>query len=222
MKILVSDDHALVRQGLNAILLHLEPGACLLEAEDAQGVMQQVEAEDDLDMILLDLFMPGANGFELLQRVCNRRPDTPVVVLSASNDPTHMRNSLDCGAAGYIPKSASPRVMLSALQLVMAGGIYVPPDMLKKPETDSGGQMADFSVAVTNYPSGLTERQKEVLILLGEGKSNKEIARDLDLSENTVKIHVRDVLKVLGVNNRTKAAMLAHEISIRTGHPASS
>ena len=206
MHILVSDDHALVRKGLITILRQMDSTSHIREAANAGDVMRVIDKEPQVDMILLDLFMPGANGFDLLLAVCNRRPDTPVVILSASEDPGHMRKALDFGAMGYIPKSTSPAVMSSALHLIMVGGVYVPPNLLTPtvhPRVAAAWEQSDRSTEVED----LTERQREVLNLLTEGKSNKEIARALELSPNTVKIHVRDVLKTLGVNNRTKAAL---------------
>ena len=123
-----------------------------------------------------------------------------------------MRKALDLGAAGYIPKSAGMGVMLSALRLVLAGGIYVPPNLLHTQAAPDPASVTEAAAALS--PDGLTGRQREVLRLLGEGKANKEIARELDLSENTVKIHVAAVLKALGVNNRTKAAMVARRLGM--------
>jgi DNA-binding NarL/FixJ family response regulator len=206
LKALVADDHALLRTGLIHALSRLEATLTAYEASDADEVMRLVNAHPDLDLILLDLFMPGANGFDLLSRVCVAANRAPVVVLSASDDPDHMRKALDCGAAGFIPKSAAPEVMLSALGLVLAGGIYVPPDLVHAPPpVEAEGSHLDSS-------SGpLTARQGEVLRLMGQGRSNKQIARDLALSENTVKIHVAGILRALGAANRTEAVMLARD-----------
>jgi len=212
MRFLVADDHELVRKGLIGALRQLEQEAELVDVEDAGQTLEAVRGGEAYDLILLDLFMPGADGFELLGEVCNICPDTPTVVLSASEEPLHMRKALDLGAAGYIPKSAGMEVMLSALRLVLAGGIYVPPDLLRKPAAPDPVSVAEAAAALP--PDGLTGRQREVLSLLGEGKANKEIARELDLSENTVKIHVAAVLKALGVNNRTKAAMVARQLGM--------
>lgn len=206
MKALVADDHALLRAGLIQALSRLDATPTIHEASDANEVMCLVKAHPDLDLILLDLFMPGANGFELLSRVCDAANLAPVVVLSASDDPNHMRKALDCGAAGFIPKSAAPGVMLSALGLVLAGGVYVPPDLVHAP---TPVKTEDTHLDSSSGP--LTARQAEVLRLMGQGRPNKQIARDLDLSENTVKIHVAAILRALGAANRTEAVMLARD-----------
>ncbi len=209
MKVLVADDHALLRTGLVDALSRLDPEPTAYEAADAEEVMRLVSARPDLDLILLDLFMPGANGFELLSRVCAAAAGVPVVVLSASDEPGHMRKALDCGAVGFIPKSTGREVMLSALGLVLAGGTYVPPELVLAPPTQEHG-----SLPLHGFGSGvatLTARQKDVLRLIGQGRSNKQIARDLDLSENTVKIHVAGVLRALEAANRTEAVMRARE-----------
>jgi len=205
MKALIADDHALLRVGLTSALAQLGDGPPVcLEAEDASQVMETLSVHPDLDLVLLDLFMPGANGFELLSNVCNTAADAPVVVLSASEDTAHMRKALDCGASGFISKSAPRDVMISALRLVLAGGIYVPPDLVRAQLQDVGNGPAGEIAA-----AALTARQRDVLKLLGLGRSNKQIARELDVSENTVKIHVAAILRALGAANRTEAVAVA-------------
>jgi DNA-binding NarL/FixJ family response regulator len=162
----------------------------------------------DLDLILLDLFMPGANGFELLSQVCGSATAAPLVVLSGSEDVAHMRKALDCGAAGFIPKSAPRAVMLSALRLVLAGGVYLPPELMQAPPPSAARNAAPDNLGA------LTERQREVLMRLSQGLSNKQIARDLGLSENTVKVHVAAILRALGASNRTEAALQARALGI--------
>jgi DNA-binding NarL/FixJ family response regulator len=216
LKTLVADDHALLRTGLIEALSRLDSEPTAYEASDAEQVMHVLSAHPDLDLILLDLFMPGANGFELLSRVCGAAAGAPVVVVSASDDTAHMRKALDCGAAGFVPKSTARDVMVSALGLVLAGGIYVPPELVHAPPPDQGGP-------ATLGPQGgtatLTARQQAVLRLIGQGRSNKQIARDLGLSQNTVKIHVAGVLRALGAANRTEAVMLAREWGFDFSHP---
>lgn len=215
MRFLVADDHEIVRKGLISALREFDPQAEIKGVNNAEETRNAVCCGMSYDLILLDLIMPGSNGFELLRDVCNKCMDTPVVVLSGSGDPLNMRKSLDLGAAGYIPKSAGLEVMLSALRLVLAGGSYVPPDMLINSNMLSAVPAED--IAKSKSLAELTSRQREILGLLGEGKSNKEIARQLNLSEHTIKVHVAAVLKVLGVNNRTKAAMVAREFGLVAG-----
>lgn len=201
MRVLVADDHALLRTGLIHLLRQLHGDLTAFEAADAAAALDAVHAHPDLDLILLDLFIPGANGFELLTQVCRFATGTPVVVLSSSEERGHMRKALDCGAVGFIPKSAVPEVMLSALRLVLEGGEYVPPDLLEGPSYTASQANAAL----------LTARQRDVLRLVGQGQSNKQIARVLNLSENTVKIHVASILRSLGAANRTEAVMLARQ-----------
>ena len=216
MRILLADDHALVREGLVLTLSALMPDTHFIEAQSAEEVRAAMTDGAAFDLILLDLFMPGTDNFSLLTELCHEDPDLPVVVLSGSTDPTHMRKALDLGASGYIPKSSTGEVMLSALRLVLAGGIYVPPDMLRLPaeaprEAAGKARQAMAADGQAEIRLQLTGRQLDVLACLAEGKSNKQIARDLDLSENTVKIHVAAILRALNVNNRTQAAMAARE-----------
>lgn len=215
MRFLVADDHEIVRKGLISALLELDHQAEIKGVNNAEETRSAIGCGKSYDLILLDLIMPGSNGFELLRDVCNDCMDTPIVVFSGSGDPLHMRRSLDLGAAGFVPKSAGMEVMLSALRLVLAGGIYVPPDVLNKPNVSSAIPAKDIAKGISF--GDLTSRQQEILGLLGEGKSNKEIAWQLNLSEHTIKVHVAAVLRVLGVNNRTKAAMVARELGLVTG-----
>jgi len=212
--LLLADDHALVREGLKHTLADLTASVEFVEAATAGEVADILGRNQAVDLALLDLVMPGSDGFSLLTRVCNSYPDLPVVILSGSADPLKMRKALDIGAAGFICKSATAEVMLSALRLVLAGGIYLPPDMLKTPSAPEGLNRAPMTGPdASQRPSSaaLTTRQREVLERLVEGKSNKQIARELELSDNTVKIHVAAILRTLGVDNRTQAAIAARE-----------
>lgn len=217
MLLLLADDHHLVREGLRHTLRELASGVEFVEAATADEVATRLTENDPIDLALLDLVMPGSDGFGLLNRVCDAYPDLPVVILSGSADPAKMRKALDIGAAGFITKTATADVMLSALRLVMAGGIYVPPDTLNAtlsmPPSHAVAE-APPATPTTDVHRALTGRQRDVLQRLGQGKSNKQIARELDLSENTVKIHVAAILRALGVDNRTQAAVLARERGI--------
>ncbi len=210
LNVLVADDHALVRTGLIDALSRLDSQLRVYEAADATEVIDRLGAAADLDLILLDLFMPGANGFELLSRVCGVAGSVPVVVLSASDSAAHVQKSLDCGASGYLSKASARDLLISALRLVLAGGVYVPAELtiaVCQPAQAPAGHMTQPGTACI----GLTARQQQVLKLLGRGWSNKQIARELGLSDNTVKVHVAGLLRQLRANNRTEAVMLAQQ-----------
>lgn len=213
MKILVVDDHVLIREALRGVLRELKGEATvIIEAPDARQAMRQIEQNGDVELILLDLGLPDRDGFEMLAELATRYPAVPVVVLSAYHDRDRITKALDLGAIGFIPKSAQREVMLSAFNLIFAGGIYVPPEILGRHEPAAvPGQAAPApsSRRIMGSELGLTERQIEVLALIMLGKSNKAICRALDLAEPTVKVHVSAILKALKVSNRTEAVIAA-------------
>jgi DNA-binding NarL/FixJ family response regulator len=214
MKILIADDHELFRDGLRHVLDQLGGALTIVEASDFTQAIEAVGREGDIDIVLLDLAMPGMPWNEGLQRLKELLPEqTPIIVLSASDDRRHVLQAVNMGAAGFIPKTSSSRVMLSALKLVLSGGVYLPPALLEQGShgLDGSGPMASESAV-----SFLTPRQREVLALLGQGKSNKEIARVLQLAEGTVKLHVTAILKALNVNNRTRAVVAASQLGLTT------
>jgi len=209
MKILIADDHELFREGLRQILGQLVDGLTIVEAADFPQTVAAVERERDIDAVLMDLAMPGGMWRETLTAVRERLPEAaPIIILSASDDRRHVLEAINLGAAGYIPKTSSGRVMISALQLVLAGDIYLPASLLGQ-----GGDLGD-TAPQGGAASFLTPRQGEVLNLLRTGQSNKEIARVLKLAEGTVKLHVTAVLKALGVNNRTRAVVAAAKLGL--------
>lgn len=162
--------------------------------------MSLLEEQPDLDLIILDLAMPGMQGFDALSEFGRKRPELPVIVLSSSENPQDVRRALALGALGYVPKSANQTVLLSAIRLVMDGNLYIPPLIL-----DDAGQAAPYERS-SRASVPLTARQIEVLAMLSEGKPNKAIAAALTLSEKTVKAHVTAIFKTLNVINRTQAA----------------
>jgi DNA-binding NarL/FixJ family response regulator len=222
MKILLIDDHVLIREALQGILKELRPDATVLEASNCSQGMRLAEEHADLEVILLDLNLPDGDGFNLLAELRELYPAVSIVVLSATNDRDKVMRALDLGAVGFIPKSTQRAVMLSGLELTLSGGIYIPPEILAREELPSSPALKQFATdrsRVSPRDLGMTERQGEVLALIMQGKSNKEICRVLDLSESTVKNHVGRILKALKVHNRTEAvvAIVSHE---RTrGHP---
>ncbi len=209
MKFLVVDDHALIRDAMQAVLQQQQPGAevlCAVTAAEARAVVVQ---HADLDLALLDLQLPDSDGLELLAEWRDERPTMAVVVLSGSNDPAAVRAALICGASGFISKSDSREVLVRALALVMAGGVYVPSFALN---SLAAAAPPAGSSAAPGAPSpeslGLTARQLEVLALMLEGRSNKLIARELNLAEATVKNHVTALLRALSVVSRTEAVVV--------------
>lgn len=212
MKLLIVDDHAILREGLVALLRQFEQGAEVMQASDTAEGLRLAEAHPDLDVVFLDLNIPDQGGMDLIPIFAKRFPQLPVIVLSSSEDPNDVRLALKSGAVGYVPKSASPKNILSALRLVLAGEIYVPPLMVDIAPVVNGGS----SRAVSEAGERLTERQTEVLQQICRGLSNKEISRTLELSEKTTKSHITAIFKVLGVVNRTQAAAAARRAGIVT------
>jgi DNA-binding NarL/FixJ family response regulator len=211
MKILVVDDHVLIREALRGVLQELNGDTTVLEAVDGRRAMGIVAEHADLGLILLDLNLPDRDGFAVLSELQERYPAIPVVVLSAKQDRNSVAKALDLGALGFIPKSGQRDVMLSALRLVFAGGVYIPPEILTREGGTPGPNPILSRLGVSGHvtPSklGLSERQLDILALLMQGKSNKAICRILNLAEPTVKNHVTAVLKALKVTNRTEAVI---------------
>lgn len=199
MKMLCVDDHAVMRQGLAALLMGAGAADAVVEAASLAEGLAAAGAASDLDAVLLDLQLPDVEGVAGVAAFVALNPTLPIIVISASEAAGDVRAALEAGALGYVPKSASPETLVSAVRLVMAGGIYVPPLMLR-----AGADGADGAGV-----AALTPRQREVLAALGAGLSNKEIGRRFELSEKTVKVHVGAILKALGVANRTQAARAA-------------
>lgn len=221
MKILIADDHELFRDGLRHVLTQLDGTVSIVEACDYPQAITLAETESDVGIVLLDLGMPGMPWSEGLQNLRKTLPsDVPIIVLSASDDRRHVLQAVNLGAAGFIPKTSSSRVMLSALKLVLSGGVYLPPALLDQ-SSDNALSEPIGNAGQENNASFLTPRQREVLTLLGQGKSNKEIARVLQLAEGTVKLHVTAILKALNVNNRTRAVVAASQLGLTKTDTAS-
>lgn len=224
MRILIADDHRLIVEGVKLKLAELGPGTDFVTAMDMAELREAIHAPEasSLSLALIDLAMPGVQGSEHLTEVIEHLPKVPVMVLSGSEDGALMKSLLAMGVQGFIPKAYSPDVMLSAVRLVLSGGIYVPPLLLQ--ERVDGAVPAPAPVATQAAPGGadsleerlrklLTERQIDVLRLLSQGKPNKLIARDLGISEGTVKIHLAAIFRALNVRNRVEAVVASRRIS---------
>lgn len=207
MKILVCDDHPVFREGLRDALAEL--AAEVVEAADCESALRRVADDPGIELVLLDLALPGADGWTAFRALRARHPTVPVVIVSASDEPADMRRALDEGAAGFVPKSASLEVLRGALRLVLAGGVYVPTAALAA--APAGSATAPRRRARADQ---LTPRQIEVLVLLSRGLTNREIAGALGIAEGTVKTHVRTLFEVLDVSNRTEAALVMGELGL--------
>jgi two-component system, NarL family, nitrate/nitrite response regulator NarL len=213
LKLLVIDDHPLVREGVAAALTSLDEDTRVLAARDGEEGMTLAAANPDLDLVLLDLALPGMSGFGLITRLHERQPSLPVVVLSALEEPENVRQAINAGAMGFVPKSAAPHVLRDALKDVLDGNISVP---LRLQSSYTNGAGTDEALQPLPDVGQLTVRQLEVLSRVCQGKTNKQIATELGLSEKTVKAHVTSIFKVLGVVNRTQAVLAARRLGMLT------
>ena len=213
MKALIVDDHPLIQQAVSNVLRGLDPAAEIAVAGDCDSALEIAAAgAPEPDIVLLDLNLPGLSGIPALKRWRVRFPAMPVVILSALDDRQTVRAAIIAGAAGYIPKSSSNEIMRQAVSLVLAGGKYLPPEIVA-PTEDSRSAVSRRTLPASARPD-LTERQRDVLRLIAKGASNKHICRELGLAERTVKAHVSAVLRLLNVASRTQAAIEAVRLGL--------
>ncbi|HET9472189.1 MAG TPA: response regulator transcription factor [Usitatibacter sp.] len=215
MKVLMIDDHHLVRDGMRPVLERLAPPGERLEVLEASTFaagLAEVGRHADIELVLLDLRLPDVAGFDALARLQREHPELPVVVMSGEDEAGLVREALQRGALGYVPKSSRPAVILQALRLVLSGGTYVPREIMGGGE----GRPSPAGPASAGLASlGLTPRQAEVLPLLLAGKSNKQICRELGMAEGTVKSHVAAIFKALGVTTRVQAVLAVGKLGIK-------
>lgn len=205
LKILIADDHELFLDGLRMVLTDLDEEVSIETVHNHKELQEKADGKTPYDLILTDLAMPGMNWHESLRLVKEHYPETPIVVLSAVSDPENVMQAIDIGASGFIPKTSSSKIILSALYLVLSGGLYLPSELLN---------IAEKAEIVPENKGPLTPRQLDVLRLMGQSKPNKIIARELNLSEGTVKLHVTAILKALNVTNRTGAVIAGKEMGL--------
>lgn len=218
MRILIADDHRLIVEGVKTKLAELGADTEFSVAMDVNQLHHSLQHDPAPDLALIDLAMPGSDGHAHLAETIRRLPGVPVIVLSGSEDPALIKALLAMGVQGFIPKAYSPEVMLSAVRLVLCGGVYVPPMLLRDPGGTIGMAAAhDEATASASIEERLrkllTERQVDVLRLLSQGKPNKVIAHNLGISEGTVKIHLAAIFRALKVRNRVEAAVASRRIS---------
>jgi DNA-binding NarL/FixJ family response regulator len=206
MNVLIADDHPMVRDALKRTLLLVQPEAQVFEAADYAGALRVLQ-QHSLQLALLDLHMPGMERVEGLRRLRLLHPGVTMVVASGEDDPAVIRATLAAGAAGFLPKSEAPEVLQQALRLVLGGGTYMPAQALADLRHGAPPPRPDAS--------GLTPRQMDVLRCLMRGQPNKLIARELGLTEGTVKIHIAAILRVLQARNRTEAVVVARNLGLQ-------
>tara|TARA_B100000768_G_scaffold38838_1_gene37684 strand:- start:5588 stop:6265 length:678 start_codon:yes stop_codon:yes gene_type:complete len=213
MHTLIVDDHAFVCVGLKATLLDRLSDIKVSTASDGAKALD-ILLNDSIDLAVIDLFMPGGDGgFDFIDTVCQTYPKLPIIVLSASENPAHIRKCLDIGAKGFVTKSAPKEILFTAITKVLAGDRYIPSALLTA-QGDGGRGNSDLQASADNVTQLLTERQLEILALISKGLSNKLIARELFLSENTVKVHVSAILRALSLSNRTQAGLVGQKLEI--------
>lgn len=212
MKYLVVDDHSLIRDAMQSLLASIDAEARVLVAASAAQARALLAAEPGVDLALLDLNLPDANGLDVLAELRTSHPGLAVVMLSGERDTATVRRALDAGAAGFIPKTEPREVLVSALSLVLAGGVYVPREALGASPAAAVPSPSSGAPGPTPASLGLTERQIDVLALIMKGRTNKHICRQLNLAEPTVKNHVTAILRALKVTSRTEAVLAVTEL----------
>jgi DNA-binding NarL/FixJ family response regulator len=211
--LIIADDHPLFRAALREVVGRHIPGAQIVEVSSLDALQAAIADHPDSDMILLDLRMPGARGFSSLLYLRAEYPAVPIIVVSASEAASVVRRALDFGASGFIPKSASIETIGESLRTVLDGGISAP----RLPERRTTAEEQERELA--RRLSTLTPQQLKVLVMLAEGQSNKDIAGHLSITEATVKAHITGILRKLGIERRTQAAILAQRL-MQTGERA--
>jgi len=229
MRVLLIDDHPLILSALQLVIEGLSDNVSVVGLDSAAAAREALRADDAFDLVMLDLQLADADGFEVLEEFRAGYPALPVVVISASDRASDVIRAIDLGAMGFVPKRISTDMLSNALKLVMSGGIYVPPMAMSTSESQPvkaeqaparQEPAASFQPPASLDGLGLTPRQTDVLALLLQGLPNKLIARELGVSVDTVKDHVAAVLKALGVNSRTQAVLAVSQMAQR--QPASS
>ena len=220
MKVLLVDDHALVREGITILIQQTNGDAEVLQACNVDEAVAHAESSPEIEMVLLDLGLPGKSGLEGLELLRVMLPDAPIIVVSASEDPGDVQAALDAGAAGYVVKSANGEALRHVIPLVMSSERVVPVPasyLAARGRSSLSRDLASDADAARRVES-LTPRQKMVLAYLADGDSNKEIARKLGVIDGTIKAHVKSIMQKLQVHNRTQAAMMAARFGLAGIH----
>jgi DNA-binding NarL/FixJ family response regulator len=207
-RLVIADDHPLFRGALREAVTGLFERSEIAEAGCFDDISMLLDRADDIDLLLLDLTMPGVRGFSGLMYMRAQFPGVPVVIVSANDDPAVIRRCMDFGASGFIPKTLATGQIREAIEAVLRGGVWTPPDI------DLAADGGDDNSAMLARLASLTPQQVRVLMMLSEGLLNKQIAYELGVSEATVKAHVSAILQKLGVESRTQAVIVASKIDV--------
>ena len=207
--VIVADDHPLFRTAIKEALEAEQGQTNFLEASSFESLQALVDEQKEVDLVLLDLHMPGVSGFAGLVYLCKRYPSVPVVIISANEDPVVIKRALEHGAAGFIPKSSSIDTITQAISAILMGELWVPP---KTASSLPGNNVSELELA--DRMAQLTPQQFKVLMMISQGLLNKQIAFELSVSEATVKAHVTAIMNKLGVSTRTQAVLAANQLSV--------
>ena len=213
--VIVADDHPLFRTAIKEALEAEQGETNFLEASSFESLQALVDEQKEVDLVLLDLHMPGVSGFAGLVYLCKRYPSVPVVIISANEDPVVIKRALEHGAAGFIPKSSSIDTITQAISSILMGELWVPP----LTQSDLPGSN-NSEIELAERMSQLTPQQFKVLMMMSQGLLNKQIAYDLNVSEATIKAHVTAIMNKLGVSNRTQAVLAANQLSVSNPNTA--
>lgn len=213
--VIVADDHPLFRTAIKEALEAEQGGTTFLEASSFESLQELVDEQQEVDLVLLDLHMPGVSGFAGLVYLCKRYPSVPVVIISANEDPVVIRRALEHGAAGFIPKSSSIDTITQAISAILMGEIWAP-----AAREDPGAGRSASELELAERMAQLTPQQFKVLMMMSQGLLNKQIAYELGVSEATIKAHVTAIMNKLGVTNRTQAVLVANQLAVNNPNTA--
>jgi DNA-binding NarL/FixJ family response regulator len=213
--VIVADDHPLFRTAIKEALEAEQGETNFLEASSFESLQELVDEQKEVDLVLLDLHMPGVSGFAGLVYLCKRYPSVPVVIISANEDPVVIKRALEHGAAGFIPKSSSIDTITQAISSILLGEIWAP----ALTQSDLPGNNTS-EVELAERMAQLTPQQFKVLMMMSQGLLNKQIAYELGVSEATIKAHVTAIMTKLGVSNRTQAVLAANQLSVSNPNSA--
>ncbi len=207
MKVLIAEDHALFREALGGLLAQILPDVKIIEAATYQDIFSVFEQGENIDFLILDIGLPDLKWEDGISKLRNLNSNVKIIIVSASDDIKTIRKASEYNIVGYIGKSFSPKILTCALKIIFEGGTYAPISAVSSVEKSSQAQSQSLR-------HNLTQRQEQVLRLVGEGKSNKQIAYEMQVSEATVKLHINALLRSLGVTNRTQAVITAQKMGL--------